>query len=116
MLAQVFRALLACQGELTAADICNIVWALVELGCVEANRSFICKSLDSLMLIMNEIEIKAKDEIDTLATSTALTLQPVQELKCANPTCFYLVHSSPEAGPFCCGRCWCRFTKVMKGR
>lgn len=45
--------------------------------------------------------------VDTLATMN----------RCANPNCYYLVHSvDREMGPFCCGRCWCRFTGVMKGR
>lgn len=40
-----------------------------------------------------------------------------RELLCANPNCSYLVHSnSDEVGPFCCGRCWNRHTKVMKGK
>lgn len=40
-----------------------------------------------------------------------------EPLKCANPKCRYLVHSSSDGSwPFCCGRCWCRYTGVMRGR
>lgn len=41
---------------------------------------------------------------------------PAHEVRCANPNCHYLVHSSGEFGVFCCGMCWCRHTRVMKGR
>mmetsp|Transcript_36457 Transcript_36457/g.79783 ORF Transcript_36457/g.79783 Transcript_36457/m.79783 type:complete len:254 (+) Transcript_36457:37-798(+) len=39
-----------------------------------------------------------------------------EEMLCANPRCNYLVHTEKSFWPFCCGRCWCRHTKVMKGR
>jgi len=35
--------------------------------------------------------------------------------RCANTHCWFLIHSDPQYGPFCCGRCWARSTGAMRG-
>jgi len=39
-----------------------------------------------------------------------------KKLMCANPRCWFLVHSLPEFGGFCCKKCHYRFEQNTKGK
>lgn len=47
---------------------------------------------------------------------TNMMLASEHRLKCARFCCRYLVHSTKQFGPFCCGQCWGRETGILHGR
>lgn len=73
-----------------------------------AGRTLMSESRDELAVVDVVSQEKETKFVSAVECGT---------LKCANPRCRYLVHSSSDLSwPFCCGRCWCRHTGVMRGR
>ena len=60
---------------------------------------------------------ESRDAVAVAGETKSVSALECGPLKCANHRCRYLVHSSSDVSwPFCCGRCWCRHTGVMRGR